>query len=85
MPINSLADMERLFDGLPLGEVSTSMTINATAGVLVAMYVALCRRQGVSPTKIRGTVQNDILKEYAARGNYPLSRSSRRCAWSTST
>jgi methylmalonyl-CoA mutase N-terminal domain/subunit len=70
VPVNSLIDLERLFDGLPLGEVSTSMTINATAGVLVAMYVALCRRAGVAPERIQGTVQNDILKEYAARGNY---------------
>ena len=70
VPVNSLADMERLFDGIPLGEVSTSMTINATATILVAMYVALARRQGAAPEKIRGTVQNDILKEYAARGNY---------------
>ncbi len=70
VPVNSLRDMERLFDGIPLGEVSTSMTINATAVVLVSMYVALARRQGVEPGRIRGTVQNDILKEYAARGNY---------------
>ncbi|HTF90311.1 MAG TPA: methylmalonyl-CoA mutase family protein [Planctomycetota bacterium] len=70
VPVNSLADLERLFDKIPLGEVTTSMTINATACVLLAMYVALCRRQGVAPEKIRGTVQNDILKEYAARGNY---------------
>ena len=70
VPINSLRDMERLFDGIPLGEVSTSMTINATACVLLAMYVALARRQGVEPRRVRGTVQNDILKEYAARGNY---------------
>ena len=70
VPVNSLADMERLFEGIPLGEVSTSMTINATAAVLVAMYAALARRQGVEPGRIRGTVQNDILKEYAARGNY---------------
>lgn len=70
VPINSLSDMELLFDGLPLSEVSTSMTINATASILLCMYVALCRRANVPPTKIRGTVQNDILKEYAARGNY---------------
>jgi methylmalonyl-CoA mutase N-terminal domain/subunit len=70
VPINSLADMERLFRDIPLGEVSTSMTINATAPVLLAMYVALARRQSVPPERIRGTVQNDILKEYAARGNY---------------
>ncbi len=70
VPINSLRDMERLFEGIPLGEVSTSMTINATASILFAMYLALARRQGVPPERIRGTVQNDILKEYAARGNY---------------
>jgi len=70
VPINSLADMELLFDGIPLGEVSTSMTINATASILLCMYVALCRRANVPPARIRGTVQNDILKEYAARGNY---------------
>jgi methylmalonyl-CoA mutase N-terminal domain/subunit len=70
VPVNSLADMEMLFDSIPLGEVSTSMTINATAPILLCMYVALCRRAGVAPDKIRGTVQNDILKEYAARGNY---------------
>ncbi len=70
VPVNSLRDMERLFDGIPLGDVSTSMTINATAPILLAMYVALARRQGVAPERIRGTVQNDILKEYSARGNY---------------
>ncbi len=70
VPINSLADMERLFEKIPLARVSTSMTINATASVLLAMYVALARRQGVAPEHVRGTVQNDILKEYAARGNY---------------
>jgi len=70
VPVNSLADMERLFDGIPLGEVSTSMTINATATILLAMVVKLARRQGVAPERIRGTVQNDILKEYVARGNY---------------
>ncbi|NUP95112.1 MAG: methylmalonyl-CoA mutase [Planctomycetaceae bacterium] len=70
VPINSLADMERLFDSIPLGEVSTSMTINATAPILLCMYVALCRRANVPAERIRGTVQNDILKEYAARGNY---------------
>jgi len=70
VPINSLADMERLFAGIPLGEGSTSMTINATAAILLAMYVALAARSGVPATHLRGTVQNDILKEYAARGNY---------------
>jgi methylmalonyl-CoA mutase N-terminal domain/subunit len=70
VPVNSLRDVERLFEGIPLGEVSTSMTINATAAILLAMYVALARRQGVAPERIRGTIQNDILKEYIARGNY---------------
>ena len=70
VPINSLADMELLFEGIPLGGVSTSMTINATASILLAMYVALAKRQGVEPARLRGTIQNDILKEYAARGNY---------------
>ena len=70
VPINSLRDMERLLEGIPLGAVSTSMTINATAAVLLAMYLVLARRQGVEPERIRGTVQNDILKEYSARGNY---------------
>ena len=70
VPINSLADMELLFEGIPLGEVSTSMTINATASILLAMVVALARERGMSSEVLRGTVQNDILKEYAARGNY---------------
>ncbi|HWP84072.1 MAG TPA: methylmalonyl-CoA mutase family protein, partial [Terriglobia bacterium] len=68
--INSLRDMERLFDGIPLGDISTSMTINATAPILLAMYVALARRQGAEVRKLAGTVQNDILKEYIARGTY---------------
>jgi methylmalonyl-CoA mutase N-terminal domain/subunit len=68
--ISSLADMERLFDGLPLARVSTSMTINATAPILLAMVVAVARKQGVDPKELRGTVQNDILKEYVARGTY---------------
>ncbi|HUY92528.1 MAG TPA: methylmalonyl-CoA mutase family protein [Pirellulales bacterium] len=68
--INTLADMEALFEGIPLDKVSTSMTINATAPVLLAMYVALAEKQGVEPAKLEGTVQNDILKEYAARGAY---------------
>jgi methylmalonyl-CoA mutase N-terminal domain/subunit len=70
VPINGLADVERLFDGIPLVEVSTSMTINATAPILLALYCALAKKQGVELSKLRGTVQNDILKEYAARGNY---------------
>ena len=68
--ISSLEDMERLFDGIPLDKVSTSMTINAPAAVLLAMYVAVARKQGVDPRQLRGTVQNDILKEYIARGTY---------------
>ncbi|HET7026579.1 MAG TPA: methylmalonyl-CoA mutase family protein [Candidatus Limnocylindrales bacterium] len=70
VPISSLADMEILLDGLPLGDVSTSMTINATAPILLALYVAVARKQGVSPDRVSGTVQNDILKEYIARGTY---------------
>ncbi|MFZ5826031.1 MAG: methylmalonyl-CoA mutase family protein, partial [Bacillota bacterium] len=68
--IDSLADMEILFDGIPLDKVSTSMTINAPASVLLAMYIAVAEKQGVSPDKLSGTIQNDILKEYAARGTY---------------
>ncbi len=68
--IDSLADMEILFDGIPLDKVSTSMTINAPASVLLAMYIAVAEKQGVTPDKLRGTIQNDILKEYVARGTY---------------
>src|SRR6056297_1454217 len=68
--IDSLTDMEILFDGIPLDKVSTSMTINAPASVLLAMYIAVAEKQGVSADKIRGTIQNDILKEYIARGTY---------------
>jgi methylmalonyl-CoA mutase N-terminal domain/subunit len=68
--IDTLADMEMLFDGIPLDKVSTSMTINAPAAVLLAMYIAVAEKQGVSPDKLRGTIQNDILKEYIARGTY---------------
>ncbi len=68
--ISSLDDMERLFDGIPLGKVSTSMTINSTAAILLAMYVAVAKKHGVDPKQLRGTVQNDILKEYIARGTY---------------
>ncbi len=70
VPICSLADMESLFDGIPLDRVSTSMTINATAPILLALYVAVAKKQGVPFNKIRGTTQNDILKEYIARGTY---------------
>jgi methylmalonyl-CoA mutase N-terminal domain/subunit len=68
--IDSLDDMRRLFDGIPLGAVSTSMTINATAPVLLALYVALGDEQGVPRSALAGTVQNDVLKEYVARGTY---------------
>ncbi len=68
--IDSLADMEILFTGIPLETVSTSMTINSTASILLALYVAVARRQGVEPRGLRGTIQNDILKEYAARGTF---------------
>ena len=70
VPISSLADMEVLFDGIPLDRVSTSMTINATASVLLALYIAVGKKQGVSPDRLNGTIQNDILKEYIARGTY---------------
>ncbi len=70
VPISSLQDMEQLFDGIPLDQVSTSMTINATAPILLALYVAVAKKQGVTNAKIRGTTQNDILKEYIARGTY---------------
>jgi methylmalonyl-CoA mutase N-terminal domain/subunit len=68
--IDSIADMEVLLDGIPLGEVSTSMTINAPASLLLLLYELVAEQQGVPSTALRGTVQNDILKEYVARGNY---------------
>ncbi len=68
--IDSLRDMESLMKGIPLDRVTTSMTINAPAAILLAMYVVVAERQGVSPDKLSGTVQNDILKEYVARGTY---------------
>jgi methylmalonyl-CoA mutase, N-terminal domain len=70
VPISSLADMEVLLDGLPLGEVSTSMTINSTAPILLALYVAAAEKHGVTRDRIGGTTQNDILKEYIARGTW---------------
>ncbi|MBM3944276.1 MAG: methylmalonyl-CoA mutase [SAR202 cluster bacterium] len=70
VPISSLADMEVLFDGIPLDKVSTSMTINATASILLALYIAVAKKQGVGLDQISGTIQNDILKEYIARGTY---------------
>ncbi|OOC45610.1 methylmalonyl-CoA mutase [Thermosipho sp. 1074] len=68
--IDSLEDMEVLFDGIPLDKVSTSMTINSTASILLAMYIAVAEKQGVPMEKLSGTIQNDILKEYIARGTY---------------
>jgi len=68
--ISSLEDMQTLFKDIPLDQVSTSMTINAPAGILLAMYIAVARRQGADIRKLRGTIQNDILKEYVARGTY---------------
>jgi methylmalonyl-CoA mutase, N-terminal domain len=68
--ISSLEDMAALFDQIPLGKVSTSMTINAPAAILLAMYIAVAKRQGVEVSSLRGTIQNDILKEYIARGTY---------------
>src|SRR5918998_6927431 len=68
--IDSIADMELLLDGIPLGEVSTSMTINAPAPLLLLLYELVAEEQGVTGERLRGTVQNDVLKEYIARGNY---------------
>jgi methylmalonyl-CoA mutase N-terminal domain/subunit len=70
VPVDSLRDMEVLFRDIPLDRVSTSMTINATAPILLAMYIVLAKKQGVPPDKLDGTIQNDILKEYIARGTY---------------
>ena len=70
VPISSLADMEALFEGIPLDKVSTSMTINATASILLALYIAVGKKQGVAPSQLNGTLQNDILKEYIARGTH---------------
>ncbi len=70
VPISSLEDMETLFKGIPFDKVSTSMTINSTAPVLLAMYIAVGKKQGVDPSKLDGTIQNDLLKEYIARGTY---------------
>ena len=70
VPINHIGDMEALFDQIPLGEMNTSMTINATAPWLLALYVAVAERQGVDPGQLQGTTQNDVLKEYLSRGTY---------------
>ncbi len=68
--IDSLLDMETLFNGIPLDKVSTSMTINAPASVLLALYIVAAEKQGVKPDQLRGTIQNDVLKEYSSRGTY---------------
>jgi methylmalonyl-CoA mutase N-terminal domain/subunit len=70
VPIDTLRDVELLFDGIPIDKVSTSMTINSTAAILWAMYIAMAEKQGVKPVVLQGTIQNDILKEYPARGTY---------------
>ncbi len=70
VPISSMRDMEQLFEEIPLGQVSTSMTINATAPIVLAMYMAVAKKQGAQLSKLAGTVQNDILKEYVARGTF---------------
>jgi|TARA_R110002072_G_scaffold25932_5_gene86325 (2R)-ethylmalonyl-CoA mutase len=70
VPVNHIGDMEALFDQIPLGEMNTSMTINATAPWLLALYVAVAERQGVDPGQLQGTTQNDVLKEYLSRGTY---------------
>src|SRR5207248_4130859 len=77
--IDSVEDMQRLFDGIDLTKISTSMTIKATAAILLALYVAVARRKGADIRKLSGTVQNDILKEYIARGTYiyPISTAMR--------
>lgn len=68
--VDTLEDMERIFEGIPLDQISTSFTINSTAAIILAMYVLVGKKQGVAPEKLRGTVQNDILKEYVARGTW---------------
>jgi methylmalonyl-CoA mutase, N-terminal domain len=77
--VDSIEDMQRLFDGINLEKISTSMTINATASILLALYIAVAKRTGADPRKLSGTIQNDILKEYIARGTYiyPLRQSMR--------
>jgi len=80
--VGTIEDMELLFEGIPLDEVSTSLTINSTAAVLLAFYVAVAKRRGIGPEKLRGTLQNDILKEFVARGTqvFPVAPSMRLCA-----
>jgi methylmalonyl-CoA mutase N-terminal domain/subunit len=80
--IGTIDDMDRLFDSIPLDQVSTSLTINSTAAVLLAFYVAVAKRRGIGPEKLKGTLQNDILKEFIARGTqvFPVAPSMRLCA-----
>ena len=73
VPISILDDMEHLFKDIPLEDVSTSMTINATAPILLAFYIVAAEKKGINVEKLKGTIQNDILKEYSARGTYILS------------
>ena len=68
--VDTLDDMERIFEGIPLDRMSTSFTINSTAAIILAMYILVAQKQGVAPDQLRGTVQNDILKEYVARGTW---------------
>ena len=68
--VSSIEDMEILFDGIPLDKISTSMTINSTAGILLALYIAVAKKRGIGPEQLKGTIQNDLLKEYIARGTY---------------
>ena len=70
VPVSHLADMEILFKGIPLESVSTSMTINATASILLCLYIAVARKNGIAQEEVSGTLQNDILKEYIARGTH---------------
>jgi (2R)-ethylmalonyl-CoA mutase len=70
VPISHIEDMDQLFDQIPLDQMNTSMTINATAPWLLALYIALAQRRGIDPKKLSGTTQNDIIKEYLSRGTY---------------
>ena len=79
--IDSLADMEVLFDGIPLAEVSTSMTINAPAPVLAAMYIVVAEKQGAAPDQVNATTQNDVLKEYVAQDTFIYPPRGPHCAW----
>ncbi len=80
--IDSIADMETLLDQIPLDSVTISMTINAPAAILLALVLAVARRRGTPFAKLGGTIQNDVLKEYVARGTYIYPAAARRCGWS---